>query len=87
MLQRRMHHKMGFNVNLDKEKCNGCEECLEACTTGVYEIRQGKAEPVNAKDCVGCLSCVEICEQEAITVEETGIQMSDTCAALLRDIL
>ena len=86
-VQRRMPQKMEFDVKVDKEKCNGCEECLEACTAGVYEMRQGKAAPVNGKNCVGCLSCVEICEREAITVEETGIQMSDTCAALLRDIL
>lgn len=78
---------MGFKVKVNQEQCNGCEECLEACTSGVFEMRNGKATPVNAKDCVGCLSCVEICEQEAITVEETGIEMSDTCAALLRGIL
>lgn len=78
---------MGFKVSLNKEKCNGCEECLEACTSEVFEMRNGKSTPVNAKDCVGCLSCVEFCEQGAITVEEIGIDMSDTCAALLRDIL
>ena len=85
--QKRISQKMGFKVNLNREKCNGCEECLEACTSEVFEMRNGKAAPVNAKDCVGCLSCVEICEQEAIQVEETGIEMSDTCASLLRDIL
>ena len=78
---------MGFNVELDKEKCSGCEECLDACTAAIFEMRNGKSVPVNAKDCVGCFSCVEICEQEAITVEETGIEMSDTCLSLLRDIL
>lgn len=33
-----------------------------------------------------CQRCVEICEQEVIRVEEIGVEMSDTCAALLRDI-
>ena len=78
---------MGYKVVLDKNKCSGCEACLEACTAAVFEIHNGKSVPVNAKDCLGCLSCVEICEQEAIRVAETGIEMSDTCAALLRDIL
>lgn len=78
---------MGFTVELDKDKCNGCEECLETCTTGVFEMRNGKSVPVNLKECIGCESCVEICEQKAIKVEETGIEMSDTCQSLLRDIL
>jgi len=84
---RKGHAPMSFNVSLDREKCNGCEECLEACTGGVFEMRNGKSVPVSAGDCIGCQSCVEICEQQAITVEEVGIQMSDTCQALLRDIL
>lgn len=78
---------MGFQVDLDKESCSGCEECLDACTADVFEMRNGKSVAVNQKDCVGCLSCVEICEPKAIKVAETGIAMSDTCAALLRDIL
>ena len=78
---------MSFKVELDKEKCSGCEECLDTCTVDVFEMRNGKSVPVNKKDCVGCLSCVEICEREAIKVEETGVAMSDTCATLLRDIL
>jgi NAD-dependent dihydropyrimidine dehydrogenase PreA subunit len=78
--------RMGFSVSLDKDACNGCEDCLEACTTGVFEMRNGKSLPVNADECIGCQSCVEICEQNAITVEETGVEMSDTCKALLRGI-
>jgi len=78
---------MGFSVSLDKDACNGCEECLEACTTGVFEMRNGKSISVHADECIGCESCVEICEQNAIAVEEIGVEMSDTCKALLRDIL
>ncbi|MBW2442173.1 MAG: 4Fe-4S binding protein [Deltaproteobacteria bacterium] len=78
---------MGFKVSLDREACNGCEECLEACTTGVFEMRNGKSVPVHAEECIGCESCVEICEQKAIGVEETGVEMSQTCRMLLKDIL
>jgi NAD-dependent dihydropyrimidine dehydrogenase PreA subunit len=78
---------MGFRVSLTKDACNGCEECLEACTTGVFEMRNGKSVPAQVDECIGCESCVEICEQNAITVEETGVEMSDTCKALLGDIL
>ena len=78
---------MGFEVTLEREKCTDCEECLEICGTGVFEMQNGRAVPVNAKKCIGCESCVEVCEQNAISIEETGVQMSDKCLALLRDIL
>ena len=78
---------MGFSVSIDNDVCNGCEECLEACTTGVFEMRNDKPVPRHTDECIGCESCIEICEPNAITVEETGLEMSDTCKALLRDIL
>ena len=78
---------MGFNVTLDREKCAGCEECLEVCSSGVFEMQNGKSVPVNAKECIGCESCIEVCEQHAISIEETGVQMSDQCQALLGGIL
>ena len=78
---------MAFNVLLDKDACNGCEECLEICSTGVFEMRNGKSVAAYVEECIGCESCVEICEQNAITVEEIGVEMSETCKMLLRDIL
>jgi NAD-dependent dihydropyrimidine dehydrogenase PreA subunit len=36
----------------------------------VYELVDGKADPVNEDECLGCESCIEVCEQNAITVEE-----------------
>ena len=50
---------MGYNVNVDTDKCVGCGECVDVCPVEVYEIKDGKSE-----------SCVEVCETSAITVEE-----------------
>jgi len=61
---------MGYEVVVDKDKCVGCEECVEVCPVDVYEIVDGKSEPVNAEECLGCESCVEVCDEEAITVTE-----------------
>ncbi len=59
-----------WQVSVDKDKCEGCGECVDVCPVDVWELVDGKAEPVNAEECLGCESCVEVCEQDAITVEE-----------------
>ena len=78
---------MSFIPTVDKEKCNGCEDCLEACTAQVFEMQNGKAFPFNAGECQGCESCIEVCREQAIAVEDTRVQLSDTCQALLKNIL
>lgn len=62
---------MAWQVEVDKEKCAGCEECIEVCPVDVFELVDGKADPVNMDECLGCESCVEVCEEDAITVTET----------------
>ena len=62
---------MAYTVEVDQDKCEGCEECIEVCPVDVFELQDGKADPVNAEECLGCESCVEVCDQEAITVTET----------------
>jgi len=79
--------QMAYKTDVDKDKCTGCEECLEACSAGVFEMQQGKAFPVRAEDCLGCQSCVDVCRENAITVEDTRVQLSSTCLSLLKDIL
>ena len=59
-----------WQVTVYKEKCTGDEECVDICTVDVFEMVDGKAEPVNMDDCEGCESCLEVCEEDAITVEE-----------------
>ncbi len=61
---------MGWNVTVDLDKCTGDAECVDVCPVEVYEIQNGKAQPVNAEECLGCESCVEVCETSAITIEE-----------------
>ena len=46
------------------------EECVEVCPVDVYEMVDGKSEPVNAEECLGCESCIEVCDQEAIKITE-----------------
>ncbi|WP_414632582.1 ATP-binding protein, partial [Clostridium tyrobutyricum] len=31
-------------VNIDKEKCNGCGLCIDACHEGAIKLKNGKAE-------------------------------------------
>ena len=62
---------MAWQVVVDKEKCVGDEECVEVCPVDVFEMVDGKADPVNVDECLGCESCVEVCEEDAITVTET----------------
>ena len=61
---------MGYEVVVDMEKCEGCEECIEVCPVDVYELQDDKSVPVNAEECLGCESCIEVCEHEAITITE-----------------
>lgn len=59
-----------WKVIVDKEKCTGDAECADACPVDVYQLIEGRAEPVKEEDCIGCESCVLVCDFEAITVEE-----------------
>ncbi len=61
---------MGWEVTVDKEKCDGCEECVDICPSDVLELVDEKCEATDIDECLGCESCVETCENEAITVTE-----------------
>ncbi|MEN2974341.1 MAG: 4Fe-4S binding protein [Candidatus Caldarchaeales archaeon] len=61
---------MPWMVSVDKGKCTGDSECVTICPVSVFELQNGKAEPVNQNLCIGCRSCEAVCPTGAITVTE-----------------
>jgi NAD-dependent dihydropyrimidine dehydrogenase PreA subunit len=61
---------MSYMIKVDKNKCDGDGECVDICPEEVYELVDGKAEPVNMDSCTGCESCMEVCPNGSITVKE-----------------
>jgi 2-oxoglutarate ferredoxin oxidoreductase subunit delta len=62
-------------IEINKEKCKGCELCIEACPAGVIALagefnKKGWqfAVPVNNDKCTGCRQCAIICPDIAIMV-------------------
>ncbi len=62
--------KSMWEIVVDKDNCVGDEECVGACPAQVFEMVDGKAEPVEADECLGCETCVEVCPEGVITVTE-----------------
>ncbi|HOP67416.1 MAG TPA: 4Fe-4S binding protein [Methanoregulaceae archaeon] len=54
---------------VDKEKCTGCETCVDECPAAAITIVDEKAN-VDPDLCVDCGSCVDVCPSEAITLEQ-----------------
>jgi NAD-dependent dihydropyrimidine dehydrogenase PreA subunit len=78
---------MAFEVVVDREKCKGCEDCIEVCTVNAFEMKEGKSVPVNVRECLGCGSCMQICKEKAIRVEELKSDLSEIARSLLGDVL
>ena len=57
-------------IRIDKEKCNGCGTCADACHEGAIDIINGKAELVREHFCDGLGDCLPECPTGAISFEE-----------------
>jgi NAD-dependent dihydropyrimidine dehydrogenase PreA subunit len=59
-----------YLVTVNNEKCEGCEECSNNCPVGVFQMKDGKADPFQADLCEGCETCVSVCSTGAVTLSE-----------------
>jgi len=55
-------------TKVDKEKCTGCESCVEECPSEAISMIDEKAE-IDLDACADCGVCVDTCPAEAISME------------------
>ena len=57
-------------IKIDREKCNGCGLCVNACHEGAIELIDGKATLTREDYCDGLGDCLPACPVNAISFEE-----------------
>lgn len=57
-------------IEINEEKCDGCELCIPACPEGALQLIDGKARLVRDFYCDGLGACLGHCPQGAITIIE-----------------
>jgi len=57
-------------VHIDRDKCDGCGQCVTACAEGAIAIIDGKAILVSEVYCDGLGACLGHCPRNAITIEQ-----------------
>lgn len=56
-------------LELDREKCTGCEMCVLVCPHEVLSMERGKAHIYDRDACIECGACKINCPVSAIEVE------------------
>ena len=55
---------------VDKEKCTGCESCVEVCPAEAISMDGDNKAVVDAGTCTDCGVCVDECPVEAIAMKD-----------------
>ena len=69
-------------IHIDKEKCNGCGLCADACHEGAIGMIDGKAALLREDYCDGLGDCLPACPVGAISFQEREAPAYDHAAVL-----
>lgn len=61
------------SVTLDKEKCQGCTNCIKRCPTEAIRVRSGKAKIIKER-CIDCGECIRVCPYHAKLAVTDGFE-------------
>jgi len=62
----RLAFGMAAIPEIDFEKCTGCGDCVNQCTTHAVELVNDKVAIVRPQDCNYCTECETFCSSGAI---------------------
>lgn len=62
------------SVNLDKDKCRGCTNCIKRCPTEAIRVRKSKAQ-ITKERCIDCGECLRVCPYHAKNASSDNIEI------------
>ena len=59
-------------VDIDKELCTGCHQCVEVCPVNAIQGKEGQPQEIDYDVCVSCGQCIQVCNSYAFENRENS---------------